>query len=406
MPFHQRFDVAPASVPPRCATPPPQSQGTADLNYETSEERGIFENATQLGASQTTVQLTGIHTAYPDELAAAHLQEETGPDAPSVVQWPANSPSTHEHRAMQRLTCSAYSLTGLVPDHASTYATNSELLSLWCQESAQLTHPMELGLFVEEARLPCFSRSANCSLSSVADAGDEVQEVTSRAPAPLSAPKMRLEGKRVAEEVSGTSSSSSSFDEWLARDIGHRLHGHDHGLIAFDVNTAAPGIENPHTECLPTAEYNTWDGINASPFIANNTHDTGYTWEYGAQADTSSTLSGRQDYPTPSFARRCPHPSCSSQVLFIRQCDLDKHYRLHFRKYYCRAPECQMPTSAYYQTGKSSQIGFSTIKDRNRHESRHKPSLTCHYCGKLFSRQDNLRDHCRRLHLGNDRHAD
>lgn len=95
---------------------------------------------------------------------------------------------------------------------------------------------------------------------------------------------------------------------------------------------------------------------------------------------------------------RCPHPSCSSKVLFTRQCDLDKHHRLHTRRYFCRVEGCGGPGSDRQQGGQSSPIGFATMKDRDRHEKGHSPSLPCCICGKLFARYDNLRDHCRRRH--------
>ncbi len=95
----------------------------------------------------------------------------------------------------------------------------------------------------------------------------------------------------------------------------------------------------------------------------------------------------------PALVLECPHPSCNSKALFKRQCDLDKHYRLHFRKHFCRIPGCR-------RTDLESPLGFATTKDRDRHERLHNPSITCQYCGRLFSRFDNLRAHCRRRHRG------
>lgn len=90
---------------------------------------------------------------------------------------------------------------------------------------------------------------------------------------------------------------------------------------------------------------------------------------------------------TPANPKRCPHPACASQLLFTRQGDLNKHSRLHQRKYICRMP-----------TGEGCLVAFATAKDRNRHETGHAPSIACTLCGRLFSRQDNLRGHCRKLH--------
>lgn len=87
----------------------------------------------------------------------------------------------------------------------------------------------------------------------------------------------------------------------------------------------------------------------------------------------------------------CPHPSCASKKIFRRQCDLNRHYRTHFRNFFCEIPDCSY-------TIRGSRIGFATVKDRDRHERTHNPSILCNYCGKRFSRGDNLRDHCRKVH--------
>lgn len=87
---------------------------------------------------------------------------------------------------------------------------------------------------------------------------------------------------------------------------------------------------------------------------------------------------------------QCPHPSCTSKTMFTRQRDFDKHYRLHFPRFACRAPNCQL--------GDGKPRMFALRKDRDRHEAAHNPSLSCNFCGGIFSRRDNLRDHCRKVH--------
>lgn len=89
---------------------------------------------------------------------------------------------------------------------------------------------------------------------------------------------------------------------------------------------------------------------------------------------------------------RCPHPTCTSKVVFKRSCDLRKHYCLHFRNYSCRVPNCHI------DNGKPRK--FALRKDRDRHEKAHTPSIPCLYCDRLFTRQDNKRDHCRKRHHG------
>lgn len=99
--------------------------------------------------------------------------------------------------------------------------------------------------------------------------------------------------------------------------------------------------------------------------------------------------------PTPALADNrhalhCPHPSCASKPVFLRQCDLNQHYRSHVREFPCRVPDCR-PSNR-------KRPMFALRKDRDRHESSHRPSLPCRHCGRLFSRRDNLRDHCRSQH--------
>lgn len=87
---------------------------------------------------------------------------------------------------------------------------------------------------------------------------------------------------------------------------------------------------------------------------------------------------------------RCAHPNCSSQAVFTRGCDLRKHFRRHNKSLFCRREDCPQ----------SKEGGFSSRKDRDRHESRHAPSISCSEkgCGRVFSRVDNMKDHVRRIH--------
>ncbi|KAJ4156069.1 hypothetical protein LMH87_001283 [Akanthomyces muscarius] len=127
------------------------------------------------------------------------------------------------------------------------------------------------------------------------------------------------------------------------------------------------------------------DGQNVFDFaesIGNGMASTG---------PASSDISAGIDSGSLPPALQCLHPSCVSKSLFWRKCDLDKHVRLHSRKYFCSFPDCHM---AQGRKGK----GFGTKRDMLRHEDSHNPSKACPYCGKLFSRQDNLRVHCRRQH--------
>ncbi|EME44982.1 hypothetical protein DOTSEDRAFT_128368, partial [Dothistroma septosporum NZE10] len=86
----------------------------------------------------------------------------------------------------------------------------------------------------------------------------------------------------------------------------------------------------------------------------------------------------------------CSYPGCRCGHKFARKCDLRKHAKRHTSVFYCRRPDCP----------RSAQRGFASKKDRERHEAKHNPSVTCQWrgCTRMFSRQDNMRDHMRRVH--------
>ncbi|KAJ5911884.1 uncharacterized protein N7473_001187 [Penicillium subrubescens] len=87
---------------------------------------------------------------------------------------------------------------------------------------------------------------------------------------------------------------------------------------------------------------------------------------------------------------RCAHPGCTSQAIFRRGCDLRKHFNRHRKHLFCRHEGCPQ----------SKQGGFSSKKDRARHEAKHNPGIVCEWdgCGRVFSRVDNMKDHVRRIH--------
>ncbi|KAK4613198.1 Trichothecene biosynthesis transcription regulator TRI6 [Fulvia fulva] len=86
----------------------------------------------------------------------------------------------------------------------------------------------------------------------------------------------------------------------------------------------------------------------------------------------------------------CSYPGCVSRSTFTRGCDLRKHYKRHTKSLFCRAEGCPQATEG----------SFSSKKDRARHEAKHNPTIMCEWdgCGRLFSRNDNMKDHVRRVH--------
>jgi hypothetical protein len=106
---------------------------------------------------------------------------------------------------------------------------------------------------------------------------------------------------------------------------------------------------------------------------------------------------------------RCAYPGCTSRAVFTRGCDLRKHYNRHSKHLFCRVDGC--PQSAPRGMDKSrrgsvsASGGFSSKKDRARHEAKHNPGIRCEWqgadgeeCGRVFSRMDNMKDHVRRIH--------
>jgi len=120
-------------------------------------------------------------------------------------------------------------------------------------------------------------------------------------------------------------------------------------------------------------------------------------------------------------AWRCGFPSCTSRALFTRGCDLRKHYNRHSKHLFCRVGGCPQSEAACVASAQQQAIqagaepsdpsqlaitgGFSSKKDRARHEAKHNPGITCEWrgtngeeCGRMFSRMDNMKDHVRRIH--------
>ncbi|OJD16419.1 hypothetical protein AJ78_03406 [Emergomyces pasteurianus Ep9510] len=99
----------------------------------------------------------------------------------------------------------------------------------------------------------------------------------------------------------------------------------------------------------------------------------------------------------------CDHPDCHDQIpYFKRPCEWNKHMDKHDRPYKCTNPDC------------GKMLGFTYSGGLLRHQREvHKMNskenkLMCPYpdcnrsSGKGFTRQENLKEHLRRLHRGGD----
>ena len=199
----------------------------------------------------------------------------------------------------------------------------------------------------------------------------------------------------------GTRFASGPTDEQIISDAAFDLSMMDMSPAAHSLPDPLPGESSCSSSSMCTDP-----GLTAS-FNASLPHEPGSPLYHVSHLDDVDQFDAfdptlythaRTLPMSTRGALRCPHPSCSSRVLFTRQCDLNKHYRQHTRKYFCRVPGCGSGTPDCLENGPGSGLGFSTLKDRNRHERGHNPSFPCYICGKLFSREDNLRDHYRKLH--------
>ncbi|KAF6826794.1 hypothetical protein CPLU01_09462 [Colletotrichum plurivorum] len=86
---------------------------------------------------------------------------------------------------------------------------------------------------------------------------------------------------------------------------------------------------------------------------------------------------------------RCRYSGCCSSRVFLRACDLRKHFRGHAKYFFCTEKRCQQ-----------AAVGFATRKDFQRHMGSHKPAVRCLHpdCDRIFSRKDNMREHYKKIH--------
>ncbi|KAJ5086103.1 hypothetical protein N7532_010874 [Penicillium argentinense] len=131
--------------------------------------------------------------------------------------------------------------------------------------------------------------------------------------------------------------------------------------------------------------------IDSSSAISTSPAPTLSDFEYKSSSPPFNPADlTRYGIPAGEGVWRCAHPGCTSQALFRRGCDLRKHFNRHRKHLFCRHEGCPQ----------SRQGGFSSKKDRARHEAKHNPGIVCEWdgCGRVFSRVDNMKDHVRRIH--------
>jgi hypothetical protein len=186
---------------------------------------------------------------------------------------------------------------------------------------------------------------------------------------------------------------SPSAEVCLGTGLSHWLV--EHSLFPVEVSANGDAVE--HEEVHDPQIELTLNGFNAamdsrheSPALALHRDPE----ELGACTPTSRVngMTYQDDGHIEKMARyglhliddlwKCAFPACRSQSIFRRPCDLRKHYMRHLKVVFCRYPGCPA----------AKQRGFSTSKDRDRHEARHKPDVMCEWqsCRRLFSRVDNM----------------
>lgn len=149
----------------------------------------------------------------------------------------------------------------------------------------------------------------------------------------------------------------------------------------------SPGPSHPGPSPYMTGRYST------SPWSSLHLDDIDDTSSQFSRASSPGNPSNLQSFGYPlsdGTSWRCAYPGCSSQAIFTRGCDLRKHFRRHSKSLFCRQEGCPAATKG----------GFSSRKDRDRHEAKHRPDIPCEWqdCDRVFSRVDNMKDHVKRIH--------
>jgi hypothetical protein len=196
------------------------------------------------------------------------------------------------------------------------------------------------------------------------------------------------------------------------------------GFLSSEAERALQGDERNAQQLFNANAGYLYGGVEETPFVDDNSRWThahtapngldffhpapshGPPQSYGSSSYGGSSLQPNYDRRSPSphptdlnnygFLNpdnrtwRCAYPGCASKALFVRPCDLRKHFNRHSKDYHCRHEGCPQ----------ASEGGFSSKKDRARHEAKHNPGVQCEWdgCERIFSRVDNMKDHVRRIH--------
>lgn len=187
-----------------------------------------------------------------------------------------------------------------------------------------------------------------------------------------------------------------------ADEIGEPMSTDDqwHSQVSFvslpSTTTALPTEAFLAPRSAPAVSIDSSSAMSTSPVPTLSDIESSSTSRQGPSSPPSNPADlTRYGIPAGDGVWRCAHPRCTSQAMFRRGCDLRKHFNRHRKHLFCRHEGCPQ----------SKQGGFSSKKDRARHEAKHNPGIVCEWdgCGRVFSRVDNMKDHVRRIHRGGSR---
>jgi hypothetical protein len=229
------------------------------------------------------------------------------------------------------------------------------------------------------------------------------------------------------EEV--RSSSFSTFDMPAYGSGGSFIPPTPQSLYPFQATSPQPqegylSPQGPHSSARPIHYSHSRSASSISRSCTPNLDPTQPSsapsnYSQDSNPESSSASSSLLSYGVPvqqsgmsaSQTWRCAYPGCTSRALFTRGCDLRKHFNRHSKHLFCRVEGClQSEACAVGEPGGrrgsvSGTGGFSSKKDRARHEAKHNPGIRCEWrgsegeeCGRVFSRMDNMKDHVRRIH--------
>ena len=182
--------------------------------------------------------------------------------------------------------------------------------------------------------------------------------------------------------------------------LGRRSKSHGH----------AESISSSSRSCTPDSSiFQSNDPPRLSTSGSSSSSSAQNLLAYGIPIHTAGSKSGAEPQTW-----RCAYPGCTSRAVFTRGCDLRKHFNRHSKHLFCRVEGCPQSAPRDVADGKRGSIsatgGFSSKKDRARHEAKHNPGIRCEWrnpdgeqCGRVFSRMDNMKDHVRRIHKKSSR---